>query len=606
MTDNDFVFIADESEYKSVSGAVKAGSNINFNVKVSRRFYTYNVYIIFSGAKNVRLKMQWKDFALGYDFYGADFYAEKAGLIYYHFEIDVYGRLYYAGRGKGLKSQIDASQEFALSVYDNFTTPDWIKGGIIYQIFVDRFFRGKDTPVKPYAVMHKSLDEHPIHLPDKKGTHNYDFYGGNLSGITQKLDYISLLGVNCIVLSPVFEAFSNHKYDTGDYTKIDPMFGTTEDFEELIEKASKYGIKIIIDGVFNHTGSDSVYFNKNKSYKSIGAYNSKESPYYNWYSFNKFPDAYDCWWGVKTLPAIKKDCKEFQEFIAGQNGVLCKWLSKGVGGVRLDVADELSNAFLNKINYCCKRKNKDTLIIGEVWEDAGEKISYGQLKEYFWGKQLDSVMNYPLRTAILDYIINNDQHSLSETLKNIWDKYPQNVCHCLMNLLGTHDTARILTLASGIKLPHNKEQGLTLKLSEKLRADAIENLKAAVLILYTVYGVPCIFYGDEIATEGAEDPFNRRPFLWDNIDTDLLKWYKILGKMRKNPVFKQGGFKELYSCDGVYVFKRFTDTKSVIVAINRSEKIFSIEAKGYTDLINGKLCDIINLKAKGFIVCGKE
>ena len=602
MTDKDFIYIADKTQFKSKSGAVPSKNNITFSIKLSRRFFAYNIYIVFSGGIKLRLKLKWKDFDKGYDIYSAVIFIKKAGLIFYHFEIDTFGKYYFAGKGKGLKSKINSKKEFSLLIYDKFSTPNWIKGGIMYQIFVDRFYKGKENPVKPYATIHKSLNENPIYTEDEKGFVNYDFFGGNLDGIKQKLPYLYNLGINCILLSPIFEAFSNHKYDTADYEKIDMMFGSDNDFILLTKQAEKYNIKIIIDGVFNHTGSDSIYFNKYNNYNSIGAYNSINSKYFEWYSFEKYPDVYDSWWGIKTLPAIKKDCTSYQNYIAGQNGILKKWLKLGVYGVRLDVADELNNNFLNKINNCCKKENKENFIIGEVWEDAAEKTAYGQLKEYFWGHQLDSVINYPLREAIIDYVLNKNCTLLGETLKNIWDKYPKNVCHCLMNVIGTHDTARILTMLSGIKLPDSKEENKNIVLNEKQKEKAINNLKIASLIQFTVYGLPCIFYGDERGMEGGLDPFNRKCILWDKCEEEIFNWYIYLKRLRENKVFAKGEFEELYNNNGIYIYCRYNKHIKIIIAINLSLSKFMIKAKGYINLLKNEKNDIINEKNDIFII----
>lgn len=601
MTDKDFYYRADDEKCKSCGGAVKQGNSVLFSVKISRRFYAYNIYIVFCGAINQRLKLKWNDFDKGFDTYSTFFDAKNIGLCYYHFEIDIFGRLYTAGRGQGLLSLIDVKQEFSLTVYEDFTVPEWFKGSVMYHIFVDRFYRGKDTPKKPYAVMHKKWKGLPDYLPDKNGNFNKDFFGGNLSGIIEKLGYLKSLGVGCVYLSPVFEAYSNHKYDTGDYGKIDSMFGSEEDFKELIGKAKELDIKIIIDGVFNHTGSDSIYFNKKGSYDGFGAYQSKDSKYYNWYDFKHYPDDYESWWGIKTLPAIKKDSTEFHEFIAGENGILKKWLNMGVGGIRIDVADELSNSFLKKINNCCKSISDDILIIGEVWEDASDKSAYGELKEYFWGRELSSVMNYPLKYAITDYILLGNSDNLSELLKTMWENYPRKVCHSLMNVISSHDTGRILTILSGVKIPVDKSAAAKLKIPKNEREKAVKRLKMAVLLQYTVYGVPSVYYGDEAGMEGAVDPFNRKPFPWGNIDEEIFNWYKYLGDLRRESgVFYDGGFKELYCGGGVYIFERYKGSESVIIACNNSQSSFTFEIILNSDLITGNKCDIINLNKGEF------
>jgi glycosidase len=609
LTDADFIYKADESKFKSAAGAAATGKEITFSVLCSRRFYACNIYIVFSGEKESKIKMVWKSFEKGFDVLKATFMAQKAGLYHYHFEIDIFGMHYYAGRGAALRSEIGSSEEFTLLVYNNFNTPDWIKGGVMYQIFVDRFFRGKETPLKPYAEMHKSLDEYPFYGEDKIKRHNYDFFGGNLDGIRQKLPYLKALGVNCILLSPIFEAYSNHKYDVGDYEKTDTMFGTDEDFVQLCKTAEDFGIRIIIDGVFNHTGSDSRYFDKYGTYGGKGAYNDKNSPYYEWYTFTSYPDKYESWWGIESLPQIKKDSASYQNYIVGKGGIIETWLDRGAAGVRLDVVDELSNSFINKINACCKRKSEDVFIIGEVWEDAAEKWAYGELKEYFWGGGLDSVINYPLRKGIIEYMLTGDCILLAETLLNIWDKYPRPVCHCLMNVLGTHDTARILTLLGEIQKPLNRLE--KYKLTKVNYEKAVKKLQAASLIQFTVYGVPCIYYGDERGSEGGDDPFNRMAVIWDKYDENIFNWYQQLGEIRKNDVFKTGEFKELHREDGVYIFRRYNGKSSAITAVNMSHNNFVFKADGYKVLLTADQSDIIdksgivNLKSGNFALLFK-
>ncbi|KAF5032843.1 Amylopullulanase [anaerobic digester metagenome] len=386
--------------------------------------------------------------------------------------------------------------------------------------------------------------------------------------------------MSAIYVSPVFEAHSNHKYDTGDYLNIDPMFGNEESLKKLCAESSNFGINVILDGVFSHTGSDSIYFNKMGRYKSIGAYQSKSSPYYDWYMFNSWNEDYVCWWNIKTLPAVNKENKHYIAFITGENGVLNNWQDCGVKGWRLDVADELPDSFLKSLRKCVKEKDKNAYIVGEVWEDASDKFSYGHLKQYFLGKQLDSVTNYPLRNAIINFIQTKDCSELYETMNMIIEKYPPQSVHCLMNILGTHDTARILTVIGSSYVPESKSEMAEATLTANELAEGIRLLKIATLLQMTLPGIPCIYYGDEAGMQGWTDPFNRRCYPWGEENKEILSHYKFMGKLRKSSsVFSQGKYRCLVHDKGMYVFERFNDEMRLIIAVNISSNTVTLNLK---------------------------
>ena len=465
------------------------------------------------------------------------------------------------------------TDEFQLSVYDkNYTSPNWIKGGGIYQIFVDRFAKPDRniTPKKDTVEYNGTplFAENPGDPID-----NNDFYGGDLYGAADKLDYIKSLGCNCVYLNPIFEAHSNHKYDTGDYNKIDSMFGGDTAFDYFIAEAKKRNIHVILDGVFNHTGADSRYFNKYGTYPTKGAYQSRRSPYYQWYKFKQYPDDYECWWGVDILPAVDDSNKSYREFMCGENGVIRKYIRKGISGWRLDVADELSEDFIEDINRAAKAENPDSFIIGEVWEDASNKIAYGTRRHYLRGGQLDSVMNYPLRDAVIDFIKHGDSAKLYKTAMEIYNHYPKHICDSLMNILGTHDTERIISVLGSDK--HTDKSNAELAVLT-LTADeyklAVEKVKLAYLICATMYGVPCIYYGDEAGMEGYRDPFNRRCYPWGNEEAILTSWYQQIGQLRINNFeFADGLFRALHHSDGVIVYQR----NQTVIAVNVSDADFT-------------------------------
>jgi len=365
------------------------------------------------------------------------------------------------------------------------------------------------------------------------------------------------------------------KYDTGDYMQIDEIFGGEEAFDHLIEKAKEKNIGIILDGVFNHTGDDSRYFNKYGKYDTLGAYQSPDSPWYHWFDFEDYPDRYRCWWGIDILPAVNTNEPSYRNFICGKDGVIRHYLRKGISGWRLDVADELSESLIRAIRSASRKEKSDALLLGEVWEDASDKIAYGKRRSYFGGNELDSVMNYPVGNAIIDYLLYGDSKKLFATVKRLYTHYPKGASDACMNLLGTHDTERILTRLSGVPDGGRSPKELsTAKLSPAERALATERLKLAWLLLSIMPGVPCIFYGDEAGMEGYYDPFNRRPFPWGREDEALLSFYREIGKLRRSlDLFAKGYMKLPESMpQGVFALSRFDETRTLLAVVNLSGK----------------------------------
>lgn len=499
------------------------------------------------------------------------------GLYYYKYVVKTpNGEDMYGGEKVTELEKGEDTYDRQLLLYDrNFRTPDFMKQGIIYHIFVDRFASSGKCAVKSGAVLNPDWDEGIPQYAEYRGAplKNNEFFGGDLWGVAEKLDYIKSLGVNIIYLSPVFDAASNHKYDTGNYMAVDSMFGGDEALEHLCRECDKKGIKIFIDGVFNHTGSDSTYFNRYGNYDSVGAYNSKLSPYYDWYNFYEYPDKYECWWNIEILPRIKTDCEGFREHILGENGVIRKYMKMGISGVRLDVADELSDSFLKELRKVVKSQNSDGLVLGEVWEDASNKIAYGHRRTYFKGNQLDSVMNYPLRNGVILFIKYGDSDSLAYVLETVYRHYPKCVSDVLMNFLGTHDTERILTvLGDGDSSDRTPAELATLRLSEEQRERAVKLLKCAYTIIATVYGTPSVFYGDEAGLEGYHDPFCRRPYPWKYQNKELISFYSEMGRVRNSEkLFADGYFRLIKAESKVFIYERFSDDEKIIVVVTREE-----------------------------------
>lgn len=521
----------------------------------------------------------WQGHSMGIDEYLFNFtpFITSASLRFFDFRIKgLQGDLYVR---KSIGALISQNREehnpFQLSVSDfEHDAPCALWGGVIYQIFVDRFNRGGDVPVSDGAkLITEEWDVIPEY-PEYPGAplKNNTFFGGTLFGITDKLDYIKSLGATAIYLSPIFSSVSNHKYDTADYMKVDEMFGGEEALKELINQAKKRNIRMILDGVFNHTGDDSVYFNKCNRFDTVGAYNSKSSPYYSWYDFQHHPDEYTSWWGIPILPRINPDIQECGEYFAGRGGVIEKYRKLGVYGFRLDVCDELSDEFIAKIKSKLS-EDGESVLYGEVWEDASCKIAYEKRKKYYLGRELDGVMNYPLRTGIIDFIVKKSTDTLSYALLNVIQNMPIRIRNSQMNLLGSHDTVRVITALAGKSADgHTNAQLSVARLTDDERSLATKKLMAAYTVLATLPGIPTIFYGDEAGLEGYSDPFNRMPYPWGKEAKELVAHYRKVGNIRtKNDVYKDADFEVRYLTPELLIFERVSDKARYVTVFNNSD-----------------------------------
>ncbi len=506
----------------------------------------------------------------------------EIGLYFYYFRLDDC----FLGKGSLRRGVLcDEPESWQLTVYDeDYTTPEWMKGGIMYQIFPDRFAKSGECPIADYKLLRRDWGGTPHYRPNEYGKIlNNDFFGGNFKGIIEKLDYLKSLNVSVLYFNPIFEAYSNHRYDTGDYFKIDRLLGTVDDFDTLVKSAKERGMRIVLDGVFNHTGDDSRYFNKYGRYKEVlGAHQSPDSPYFDWYHFHRFPDNYESWWGIDTLPSVNEHSLTYQNFIFGADGVLKHWLSHGIDGYRIDVADELPDFFVKKMRTAVKESNPDAIIIGEVWEDASNKIAYSERREYLQGYELDSVMNYPLMDGIISFACSGNTTQLRECIALLIDNYPKQTLDCLMNILGTHDTTRILTRLGNGRRCATKDEMANTTLETYKKTLAKHKLKMAAVLQFMLPGVPCIYYGDENGMEGYIDPFNRRCFDWERMDEDLISFYQKLGDIRRNEcgdVCKTGDYREIYADASCLVFERRLDNQSVTVFVNASSNEYSLHVK---------------------------
>lgn len=528
---------------------------------------------------------------------------EESGLFYYSYLLLRGEHTLFSDtqNNKDCTFSESAGGSFRLLVYEKgFKAPDGFGRGVMYQIFPDRFYRGSvECPMREGAIREPDWDGGIPPYPPVAGglLENNVFFGGTLWGVAEKLDYLKSLGVTYIYLCPIFKAYSNHRYDTGDYSEVDPMLGGEEAFKSLIEKARELGIGIILDGVFNHTGVDSLYFDKYGRYGQEGAYSSKESPYYGWYNFRSYPDEYESWWGVPILPRLDHSNEACRRFFTGEGGIVEKYVKMGIAGWRLDVADELSDTFLDELRVSAKRESRGSaVIIGEVWENAADKTAYGKRRRYLLGSQLDSVMNYPLRNAVISFCRYADGETLYNTLTEIYSSYPRTVSDSLMNLLGTHDTERILTA-----LGRDEDDGdapppilAHKRLDADQRTRAVRLLKIASVLQYTVYGIPSLYYGDETALEGYGDPFCRMPMPWSFLDepqrADVLEHYRALGRIRLERAFDGGRFCILEHGDSHIVFTRESGDCRILIAANMGESVFIDTAEGteYLDLFSSE------------------
>lgn len=567
--------------YKAPFGCLRQNEMCKLRIEIPKHCKTLSVKIkIFrEDGFELWIPMEREKEKDKYECYMAEFSLYAKGLYFYLFNVnteegtfDLYKEENDTNIGKGDFWQITCFDK-------DYDTPECFKGRTIYQIFPDRFFKYKecDTSDKlaPF-VMHKSFDEIPVFMPNKDGKIiNNDFYGGNLKGIIKKIPYLKDLGVGAIYLNPIFYAFSNHRYDTADYKRIDPLLGTNEDFASLCKNAHENGIKIILDGVFSHTGSNSIYFDKENVFGN-GAYNNANSPYRNWFMFGKNPDEYTSWWGIETLPCVDELNKEYMDYIIlSDDSVIAHWLRLGADGFRLDVADELPDEFIMAFKKRLKEINPDAILIGEVWEDASNKISYGKRRKYFSQSELDSVMNYPFRTAIIDFVKRKiSGFEFSNRIMTIAENYPMPVLQCVMNSLSTHDTCRILTELADTQTPENKEKRAVHKLNDDERKLALVREKMAVFLQFMLPGSPCIYYGDEIGMEGYEDPLNRGFFKWSDIECELREFYMEISRLKNSiKALKLGNIEFLEVSDDGFSFARCFKDERVVVKIGLSKNI---------------------------------
>jgi glycosidase/fibronectin type 3 domain-containing protein len=544
--------------------------------------------------------------------------------------------------GPGAMSDTVVDQSYALMVYEpKFSAPAWAKNAVIYQIFPDRFRNGRanndphtgdvryDDPVLklPWGTLPEGYcrnyadgatncpwrfdDMPPKDSPSKEQPRGRDYMGGDLKGVDQQLDYLKSLGVNTLYFNPIFDAGSDHGYDTQDYYKIDPYFGTQKDWENLVKHANQLGMRIMLDGVYNHMSSDSPFFDRYGHYESNGACESPKSPYRSWFTFHDVAEGagtcadsqgraksatYDGWFGFDSIPVLTKTNAEVQKyFITNPDSVAKHWLDQGAAAWRMDVMGDASfpDGYWEAFRAAVKTTRPDALIIGELWQKDST------LLRYLRGDRADATMNYRLRDAVLGLLapgpfdskgFADSGHPIAPSefaarLMSMREDYADPTYYSLMNLLDSHDTERVLwTLTPGAATRADKEQNAGNVAEGKQRQ------QLASLIQFTVPGAPTIYYGDEVGMTGADDPDDRRTYPWadlgGNPDMSMFKHYQTLASLRSQiPALTSGDMRVLLTDDanGVVAYGRATTSQAAITVINRSTitQTLSIPVAGY-------------------------
>ena len=544
--------------YRKPAGAVPAGGQVRLRLCVKDAQESPDIQLRMWNGGEHRYPMRLLGMHDGEAIYEAQVgVCEEPGLLWYRFEAELHGEHIvlgapadHTGCGEGV---MGSEESFQITVYDpDYDTPEWMREGVMYQIMVDRFFHGQGTDALTHAkdgqniILHENWDEMPfLNIAENGDNFANDFFGGNLEGVRQKLPYLKELGVSVLYFNPIFTAYTNHKYDTGDYRKIDPMFGSEQALRRLCEDAKKLGIHVMLDGVFSHVGDNSIYFNRRGTYgEHEGAYRDPNSPFFKWFTFRHWPDSYECWWGFKTLPNVNEMDEDYRRFILeDDDSVVRHWVRCGTSGWRLDVADELPMPFLRELRAQVKDISPDAAVLGEVWEDASHKVAYGQMRSYVLGDTLDSVMNYPLRDALIDFLTGRrDANSVTKELSSLAQNYPKPFFYALMNLMGSHDRPRILNVLAGNDgndIPRDQRAHHQLSAEERMVGALREQLM--LRFIFSVPGMPCIYYGDEAGMEGCADPFCRRTYPWGHEDENMLTRYKAMIAMRREHAVLQTG-----------------------------------------------------------------
>ena len=578
------IFDPRDLNFKNPYGAVPSGTVVCFTLRPPRAggFSRGRLTARFESRNNEEqiIPLPWVDSQLGVDqFRGTLDVGTYVGLVWYSFVLE------------GLDGRRAELGPYQLTVYQGEeAVPTWFGEGMTYQIFPDRFCRSRipdPTGLVGGRTVHQDWEDEPVYRPDERGEiRNRDFFGGDFQGVISKLDELKELGVETLYFNPIFEAAENHRYGTADYDRIDPMLGCNEDFSRLCDEAHKRGMRVMLDGVFNHTGFVSRYFNGDGFYPDVGACQSWDSPYRSWFQFIRWPDQYESWWGIYSLPAVNESDPSYRRFIFGdEDSVVRRWLRAGADGWRLDVADELPDDFVAGIHAAARAEKPSAVVIGEVWEDGSTKVAYGVRRKHILGGHCDGLMNYPLRSAILSYFSGGKAEDFVSGMETIRENYPPFAFYSAMNSLGTHDTPRILTLlgAGGERRDQSRDWRANFRLEGDALRLAKERLRAAALLLFCFPGSPTVYYGDEAGMEGFEDPFNRRTYPWGHEDQELLAWFKQLGALRKtHPALRRGTIRYVAAEGPLLAFARADDGEEILCVCNAGDGPVTLPLPGNT------------------------
>ena len=583
--------------FKQPFGAVRAGQSVHLSLCIPEELGYVDPHLVLQKEGRydvpVHYRMKFDGQTPHQNHFSVDVTLNDVGLYFYYFDLYTDFRRIVRGPDNCGVVSWQEGESWQITVYESdFETPAPIKGKVFYQIFPDRFCEGVENKPMPFPDRLYQADKHaePFWQPNEVGGHlNEDYFGGDLKGIQMKLPYLREMGVDYLYLNPIFEAHSNHRYNTADYLNVDPLLGTNEDFEALCAEARKYGIGIVLDGVFSHTGSDSRYFNREGRYGEGGAYRDPNSPYRSWYDFDsKYKGGYRSWWGFETLPEVNEETPSYVEFITGEGGVIDTWLRRGAAGFRLDVADELPDEFIEKVRTAVKRVGPDKFLLGEVWEDATTKEAFDHRRTYLRGHGLDATMNYPFRNAAVAFARGEDASAVGEQIMSICENYPKPALDCAMNFLSTHDTERGITAIAGEPANGRDRYWQSKRMIPGDRIDdALRRVLLAYAMLYTLPGVPCVYYGDEIGMQGYRDPFNRAYFDWNSTERRLRVPLSNLARLRRSCDAFDGGSMELVEASAdVLHYRRVGKEQSAEIILNNGPHLIVRTAFGKQTEVN--------------------
>ena len=591
------LFNSYDSYFKQPFGALRAGQTVRLTLCIPEELGYVDPHLVLQKEGKydvpVHYRMKFDGQTPQQNHFSVELPLNDPGLYFYYFDLYTDFRRIYRGPDNCGVVSWQEGEKWQITVYDaGFQTPECIKGKVFYQIFPDRFCEGIENKPMPFPDRLYQADKHaePFWQPNETGGHlNEDYFGGDLEGIRIKLPYLREMGVDYLYLNPIFEAHSNHRYNTADYLNVDPLLGTNEEFEVLCREAAKYGIGIVLDGVFSHTGSDSRYFNREGRYGDGGAYRDPNSPYRSWYDFDpKYKGGYRSWWGFETLPEVEEEDPSYGNFVCGKGGVIDTWLGLGASGFRLDVADELPDDFIEKIRAAVKAHGEDKLLIGEVWEDATTKEAFDHRRTYLRGHGLDATMNYPFRNAAVAFARGEDASVVGEQIMSICENYPKPALDCAMNFLSTHDTERGITAIAGEPANGRDRYWQSKRMIPGDRIDdALRRVLLAYAMLYTLPGVPCVYYGDEIGMQGYRDPFNRAYFDWNSTERRLRVPLTNLARLRRSCDAFDGGSMELVEASAdVLHYRRVGKEQSAEIILNNGPHLIVRTAFGKQTEVN--------------------